>query len=258
MREWIQYRLEAQRTSLVVVIVAITVGVLGMLLVLCTGTPYVQALGEGWSALIDAFGTVLVTSVTLLLIWELAVRRIFLSEVLSKVGIASQLRKANILKVVYDSTQIEWADLFSTAREVDLFFMYGKSWRGQHEITLRELVKRSGSVLRVVLPDPSNAQLMHQLAISMDRDPGAVEDRINEAIADFESLRISAEENGSTVTLHLTNEYPIFSYYRFDHVVIMALYTMSHEKRQVPHLVLARGGSLFEFADSEFNVLLES
>jgi hypothetical protein len=116
--------------------------------------------------------------------------------------------------------------LLGSATHVDLFFSYARTWRNAYSSELRQLVARDGTRLRVILPDRENALLVAQLAAKFKYEPDQLVAAIDEAESDFEYLRRHCS-NMANVEQRRTSEYPVYTYYRFDGVCLVALYAQA-------------------------------
>lgn len=168
------------------------------------------------------------------------------------------MRKTGILQVPFDPADIRWSDFFEGARELDLYFAYAKSWRGLHERKLRKLATTPNAKIRVVLPDPHNEDLILQMAPAYKKTPDELKQRILDAYKDFDGYRKESVESGASIKIYYTEKYPTFSYYRFNRVCVIALYSLGKEKASVPHIVSKKGGSLYDFGLRQYEALLAS
>jgi hypothetical protein len=108
----------------------------------------------------------------------------------------------------------------------------------------------------VILPNEKNGTLINMLSDTYDKTPKELITRIREANNEFAKYKNMKKGKGTNVNIHHTDRYPIFSYYRFDNTIIFSLYSMKKNKGLVPHMVVKSGGTLFNFALSEYNSLL--
>lgn len=253
----VQYRLEKQRTILLVSLISIAIALFGVILLYCSSIFDWWPEHSPFRTLVQTLGSLLVASVAIFLMWELLIRRVFLDEILTKVGIASNLRNTGLINVSFNPEEIRWIEMFDKAKHVDLFFTYARTWRGLHEIKLRELCSRPEVKLRLVLPNPDNKQLVAQMASSFGKTEDTLRQRIQEALTDFVRLCDIAKDNNSHLSIFFADVFPQFSYYRFDDIVVLALYSLTKIKSSVPHLVADSRGTIFKFGSDQFETLVE-
>lgn len=126
MKNPVQYRLEVQRTSLSYALIAILVLCSGVAILYLSSCNFWGGLNSIRSLVAD-LGKILIASVAVLILWEIFGKRLFLDEVLSKVGVASELRQAGILEVLYDISEIKWDELFKGVNNHRTFFLLRES-----------------------------------------------------------------------------------------------------------------------------------
>jgi hypothetical protein len=212
--------------------------------------------GASWlEATLNDLGALLVVSGTLTVLWELLGRRALTDEVLAAANLSSDVTAANLQRV---STRYlidaEWNALFSSARNVDLFFAYAQTWRNSHATALRGLVARPDVRLRVVLPDPTEDRLMALLAAKFGYEAADLQTKIQGALRDFENLAQQAHSSAS-VNVRLTNQFPVYTYYRFDHQALVVLYSQVVGRADMPMFQFEKGGTLYRHFESQFETL---
>ncbi len=95
---------------------------------------------------------------------------------------------------------------------------------------------------------------MHNLADRFGTDMGDVVSRIEEASKYFASI-FDDPDSQTEFELWYTKRCPVFSFYRIDHVAVLATYKHKQERGNIPTLVVEDGGRVFEFLRQEFNYL---
>ncbi|MFH1372102.1 MAG: hypothetical protein ABII09_12570 [Planctomycetota bacterium] len=216
--------------------------------------------------LIDIIGTILeflggslfvIASVSL--IWDLFLKRDFLHEILEKSGISRDINLWGIEKIT-DSfhEDIDWKSLIQNSNKIDIFFAYGRTWRSTHEADLRQAAENKDVCFRVVLPDPDSQQLLSELARRFNLTTDEVKQRIEEAFNFFRDINHKNDEHGAAIKIWYLPESPVFSFYCFDSIGILALYKHKKERGSVPTIVCKKGGSLYEFIKQEFDVMIDT
>jgi hypothetical protein len=164
------------------------------------------------------------------------------------------VKDAGLTRLAAHYAEIDWNGLLNQATHVDLFFAYASQWRNNHNEALRNLVKREGAHLRVILPDRENEAQVAQLAARFSASPAEIVRKISDAERAFADL---SRDRGprATVELRRTGAFPVFTYYRFDHRCIGVLYTQVSKRVRVPAFECERGGTLHTFFSDQFSVL---
>jgi hypothetical protein len=210
--------------------IAIALAVLGAVLLYIASEVEGQ-IANSVDATVREVGALLFAAGILSVFWELLGRRALTSELLDAARLSADIQNAGLTGVTTNYLDVEWNELLERAREVDVFFAYGQTWRTAHATTLRELIEHKGVQLRVVLPDHTNAQLMAQLADKFQYSPEKLVGYIDDAEHDIANLhRLAADK--SIVELRRTKG-------RF----------------KVPTFELEKGGWLSEFFHAQFDAL---
>jgi hypothetical protein len=150
--------------------------------------------------------------------------------------------------------EVDWDSLLESARHVDLFFAYARTWRTVHATALRRLVEQDGIRLRVVLPDRDNEALIALLAAKFRYTAADLIRQVDDAESDFANLRRQAGPQ-ATVEVRRTSEFPVFSYYRVDRRCFGVLYGQAPGRTDVPTFECEQGGSLSTFFRDQFEKL---
>ena len=151
-------------------------------------------------------------------------------------------------------SDLEWKQLFAEVTELDIVVAYGQTWRNLHARELAQLATRPDSRIRVFLADPHDAFTVALLADRFDTTPDELRTRITVTRSDYEALRRPA---GAQIDVYYRPGDRVFSFYRFDDIAIVGLYSHSRIRgAAVPVFVCARPGELYEFIHDELAVIL--
>lgn len=251
-----QHRLLRERTTLRVVLAAIVAAGLGVALL------YVSGRTEWWSGklagqrLVADLGGLLVAAVAISLLWEFAGKRKFADEILDKVGVASDIDRAGIVRVTDQYLkEVEWDSYFQRVQKLDVVVAYGRTWRQTHLEQLRAIAGRADARVRVILPDPEDTQSLAVLANRFARTPAQLRDDILEAANEFLALRTYGP---ATIRLYFRRGDQVFSCYRLDQTSVVTLYSHSRTRRPVPTIVCRSGGTLYDFIRQEIEAMLSN
>ena len=204
---------------------------------------------------IQEVGALLIVTGALSVMWDVVGRRRFTAEVLEAANLSHDVRAARLTQLTDHYHAVDWNAHLSRALEVDLFFAYAGTWRMMHDGALRQLMERPGSRTRVVLPNAGNDDLMEQLAVKFQLEhPQLLKDRIARAEGEFEALRASLHAR-SMLEVRCTDEFPVYTYYRFDGTAVTSLYAQAKGRVDTPTFVYERDGMLFEFFAQQFATL---
>lgn len=184
--------------------------------------------------------------------------RELLEEILSVVRVRdrapTEASAAGIQRIVANFHTIEWDVLFDGATRVDLLFAYGAGWRAAHAHEIAAVLKRPGSRVRIVLPNPDDRTTVEELGRRFSLPPEDVAERVRMALHEFASLRAGADKTAALI-LATIDRTPLHTYYRVDDTVVLTPYHHGFDRRAVPALVLDRYGLLGRFYDSDFDAL---
>lgn len=170
--------------------------------------------------------------------------------------LARDVEPAGLLRVgaTYLS-ELEWEQLFAEVTELDIVVAYGQTWRNLHARELARVAARPNSRVRVVLADPDDELTLAVLADRFDTTPGELRARITATHTAYEALR---RPNGAQIEVYYRPGDRVFSFYRFDDIAVVGLYSHSRARgAAVPAFVCARPGELYEFIQDELAVILD-
>jgi len=205
-----------------------------------------------WKSLISSIGSLGLASVAISIIWEFFQKRGFTQELLEYFHLSENLHESGIEKMSYRFDEVDWKLLFDNCLRFDLFITYGRSWRGTNETRLIEIAKRTGAIVRIVLPDPENGDLVKQFATRYRKSQPEIKGLIEEAIKDFKKFMGGRE---ASFELKVTDRPPTNTYYRFNDRMLVTLYNYNDEKGNIPVFLLKKGGRMTDFFEFEFEYL---
>jgi hypothetical protein len=209
-----------------------------------------------WSAFGVNVGGVLVATGLISLVWELTSKRSFLSEIFSVAELSEDVLRSGLHRLTTNfQHDVEWPKLLGSARSIDIFFSYGRTWRNANLSLLREFASRTESQMTLILPDPESAEVMSELARRYSATADAMKDRINETIKEFIALFDKQKGAKGQLKIFLTTTTPVFTFYRIDKKYVLATYRHRREKGDVPTLICDRNGEITNFIDLEYEYL---
>lgn len=244
-----------QITSLRTIVAGLIALAVGVLLLYVAGRDDWMNGRGGLQSVLDDLGGLLVASVTLGAIWELAGKRAFAREVMGVAKASADLTTAGITGIgTRYLTDPDWSRMFANVQKLDIFFAYGRTWRNNNDAELRALSTRRGGRIRVFLPDVNDADTVRNLAQRFQMTEMRLRDAIEESRDYFIALKVGAV---AEVSVFLRTGDSTFSCYRFDDVAVLTLYSHGRRRTQVPTVVCERGGTLYNFIREEFDSIEE-
>ena len=205
--------------------------------------------------MLKSFGSIVVATGMLSFMWELFSKRSFLAESLALANMTIELKNAGIEQV---STQylneLQWQGMLKASQSLEFFFAYARTWCNVNSVCLGEVLRMKNRTMRVLLPDPTNAQIVSELARRFSSTPQEVETSIKETQSFFEKLGNRAAE-GSTLEVRYAPAAPLFSMYLLGERAVFSLYAHQSRKSHVPTYVVKREGLMFKYLEDEFEVL---
>lgn len=211
--------------------------------------------GKWYERVLNDLGSIVIVSVALVLVFDAWQKEAFFAELFKTARASAQLSRSGLSGFSASfHDDIEWDDLFRRSTHLDIFFVYGATWRNTHTQRIEQLLARDRSRLRVVLPDTAETAVMAELALRFALTPSDLVSRIQESMAFFR--RLSSRFPGK-VEVYAIRRSMTHSFYRFNNDAVVALYNHIPERRPVATFVCERGGGLYEFIRSDFYGVIE-
>lgn len=144
---------------------------------------------------------------------------------------------------------VDWEGLFSQSSSVDLFFTYAYTWRHLFGEAIDDFVGRPGTQLRVVLPDLRSETATAEIAKRAGQEQSTLRQRVSEAIDYFLQRQVE---------LRLHDAAQTYTAYRFDDVVVVAVYPHRRGPVQdVPTLLIQADSAAGAFFIEDFEAVWE-
>lgn len=246
-------KLYSERTSLQTIVVALFAFLMGIALLFASEMSQQLKDIPTLQAVVRDLGSLLVSTVTLATLWELVAKRAFVAELMAQAKVAEEVQATGIITVTTDFQRgIDWQSLFKTVKNLDIFFSYGRTWRSTNVAELRNLAQRPKIEVRVVLPDPNNDELMKELGRRYRKQPDEVKASILEASDEFQNIFKNAN-----FSLWFLPESPMFSFYRFDHKIVLALSKHGTRGGDIPTFLVQEGGTIYKFVMEELKMFIQ-
>jgi len=138
-------------------------------------------------------------------------------------------------------------DLIAGSAQMVLYFIHSRRWRENHDAAIKAFMARAETSLEVFLPDLESHELMYSLSRHFEDGP-QIPDMVVDGYRYFARL---ARDFQKPVRIWLFNRYPTYSFYRFDDRAVIALYSNTIAKKELPALEVTLDGFLGRFLDAD-------
>ncbi len=142
-------------------------------------------------------------------------------------------------------------NLIASTRRMELFFIHSRRWRENHDAAIKAFLARDDSSLELFLPDLENHELMFSLEKHFDDGP-LIPALVADAYRYFVRLGRDARK---PVGIWLFGRYPTYSFYGFDDNAVIALYSNSAAKKDLPAFEVRRDSFLGKFLAADIEDL---
>jgi hypothetical protein len=142
-------------------------------------------------------------------------------------------------------------ELIAGSSSMVLYFIHSRRWRENHDAAIKGFMGREGATLEVFLPDLENHELMFSLEKHFDDGP-LIPAMVGDAYRYFARL---ARDYQKPVRLWVFGRYPTYSFYRFDDRAVMAMYSNSVAKKELPAFEITADGTLGSFLAADIEDL---
>lgn len=244
--------------TILVLLVSVVVVMTGGVLLLLSEWLEFFSKHPAWKATVGQAGGAILTTGLLSLLWDLAGKRAMAKEIFAAARIAADIQEAGVERIAFRYlTEVEWSKLFESARELDVFVAYGRSWRNINHENLLKIAKKRGAVIRVVLPDPEDDQHLSVLATRFGHTGMSGLEKVKGDILDTaKSFASMLQIDGAAIKIYYRKGDLLFSCYRFDQRLVLALYSHKRERTNVPTFVVSNG-ALYDFAFNDLEAIVK-
>ena len=134
-------------------------------------------------------------------------------------------------------------DLIASATTMALYFIHSRRWRENHDAAIKAFLGRTDTTLEVFLPDLEDHELMFSLGKHFEDGP-LIPALVADAYRYFARL---ARDFRKPAHVWLFGRYPTYSFYRFDSRAVIALYSNTSAKKELPAFEVTAGSFLGTF-----------
>lgn len=121
-------------------------------------------------------------------------------------------------------------ELIRWSNQMSLYFIHSRRWRENHDAAIKAFLGRETASLEVFLPDLENHELMFSLGKHFEDGP-QIPGLVADAYRYFARL---ARTFKKPTEIWLFGRYPTYSFYKFDDRAILALYSNTASKKELP------------------------
>jgi hypothetical protein len=121
-------------------------------------------------------------------------------------------------------------NLIGASTRMSLYFIHSRRWRENHDAVIKAFLGREGTSLEVFLPDLESHELMYSLGRHFEDGP-LIPALVVDAYRYFARL---SQDYGKPVPIWLFSRYPTFSFYLFDDRAVVAFYSNTATKKELP------------------------
>jgi hypothetical protein len=134
-------------------------------------------------------------------------------------------------------------DLIGESSRMTLYFIHSRRWRENHDAAIKAFLGREGTGMDVFLPDLESHELMYSLGRHFEDGP-LIPALVVDAYRYFARL---ARDFRKPVPVWLFSRYPTFSFYMFDERAVVAFYSNTAAKKELPAFEIAMDSFLGRF-----------
>ena len=142
-------------------------------------------------------------------------------------------------------------DLIASSSRMVLYFIHSRRWRENHDAAMKAFLGRSGTSMEIFLPDLENHELMFSLSRRFQDGP-LTPTLVVDAYRYCSRL---AREYRKPEEIWLFGRYPAYSFYQFDERAVLALYSNTAAKKDIPAFEVSLDGLLGKFLLSDIDDL---
>jgi hypothetical protein len=142
-------------------------------------------------------------------------------------------------------------DLIGSSTRIVLYFIHSRRWRENHDAAIKAFLGRNGTSLEIFLPDLGNHELMFSLSRRFEDGPLTP----TLVVDAYKYCARMARDYGKPADVWLFGRYPTYSFYRFDQRAVIALYSNTAAKKEIPAFEVSNDGLLGRFLATDIDDL---
>ena len=142
-------------------------------------------------------------------------------------------------------------DLIGDSTRMALYFIHSRRWRENHDAAIKAFLGRNSTTMEIFLPDLGNHELMFSLSRRFEDGPLTP----TLVVDAYKYCARLARDYGKPADIWLFGRYPAYSFYQFDQRAVIALYSNTAAKKDLPAFEVSNDGLLGRFLATEIDGL---
>ena len=134
-------------------------------------------------------------------------------------------------------------ELIAASSRMSLYFIHSRRWRENHDAAIKAFLGREGTEMEVFLPDLESHELMYSLGRHFEDGP-LIPALVVDAYRYFARL---SRDFRKPVPVWLFSRYPTFSFYKLDERAVIAFYSNTASKKELPAFEITMDSLLGRF-----------
>ncbi|NBE56565.1 hypothetical protein [Streptomyces boluensis] len=226
---------------------------------LASGAVLLLSTGPSAAELRALAGEVLITSVGIAVLVNLANKRRDRQELTEAIGLRHDIERSGLLAVGADYLDlVDWDHQLSRTRALDVSCAWSTTWRGAHREELKRLVRRPGTRVRFFLPDHTDPACVDALShrfhpVYTHHDVRA---KVREALDDC--LRLARTAPPGSVEIWACPAFRASTIYRMDDAMVVTQYHSQPDRQPVPTHAYRPGTPLYAFYERELAAIRDA
>ena len=142
-------------------------------------------------------------------------------------------------------------DLIASTAQMALYFIHSRRWRENHDAAIKAFLARDHTTMDIFLPDLENHELMFSLSRRFEDGPLTP----TLVVDAYKYCARLARDYGKPAEIWLFGRYPAYSFYQFDERAVIAFYSNTAAKKDLPAFEVSTDGLLGRFLATEIEGL---
>jgi hypothetical protein len=142
-------------------------------------------------------------------------------------------------------------ELIAESNRMVLYFIHSRRWRENHDAAIKAFLGRNDTTMEIFLPDLENHELMFSLSRRFEDGPLTP----TLVVDAYKYCARMARDYGKPADIWLFGRYPTYSFYQFDQRAVIALYSNTAAKKDIPAFEVSTDGLLGKFLATDIDDL---
>jgi hypothetical protein len=173
------------------------------------------------------------------------------NEILAPMTFPSEISAGIVRVAPFASFFQRFDELIRSSSRMALYFIHSRRWRENHDSSIKTFLGQEQARLEVFLPDLESHELMFSLSRHFEDGP-QIPGMVADAYRYFARL---ARTYNKPTEIWLFGRYPTYSFYQFDQRAVLAFYSNTASKKELPAFEVESDGLLGTFLAEEIEDL---